>query len=166
MTAFVDVTGVIIGTRFTFRCPHCSMEHTWLAEQLMNMADTSIADYCSGCGGGFRVLKPGRSQTATARPSAEAPHARRRNEARVTGETRFQYKVVPFIGQSKGSVSASEVASQLESAISQHTSEGWEFYQLTDVNIEVQPGCLGGLFGATVQYVRFDQLIFRSPITE
>ena len=55
-----------------------------------------------------------------------------------------------------------EVASQLELAIRLHASQGWEFYQLADVNIEVQPGCIAGLFGATVQYVRFDQLIFRS----
>jgi hypothetical protein len=74
----------------------------------------------------------------------------------------YQYKVVPFIGQSKGSLSASDVARQLESAISQHVSEGWEFYQLADVNIEVKPGCISGLFGAQVQYVRFDQLIFRA----
>lgn len=75
---------------------------------------------------------------------------------------RYQYKVVPFIGQSKGRLSAAEVASQLEFAISQYASQGWEFYQLSDVNIEVRPGCLAGLFGAEVQYARFDQLIFRS----
>ena len=73
----------------------------------------------------------------------------------------YRYKVVPFIGQSKGNLSASDVASQLESIIRQHASAGWEFYQLSDVNIEVQPGCLAGLVGAKVQYVRFDQLIFR-----
>lgn len=74
----------------------------------------------------------------------------------------YQYKVVPFIGQSRGQLSAADVARQLESTISQHVSDGWEFYQLSDVNIEIQPGCLSGIFGAKVQYVRFDQLIFRS----
>lgn len=75
---------------------------------------------------------------------------------------RYQYKVIPFIGQAKGSLSASDVAKQLEMAISQHVVRGWEFYQLSDVNIEVQPGCLAGLFGAKAQYMRFDQLIFRA----
>lgn len=74
----------------------------------------------------------------------------------------YQYKIVPFIGQSRGRLSASDVATQLESVISQHAALGWEFYQLSDVNIEVQPGCIAGLFGASVQYVRFDQLIFRA----
>jgi hypothetical protein len=45
-----------------------------------------------------------------------------------------------------------------------YVSSGWELYQLVDVNIEVQPGCIAGLFGATTQYIRFDQLIFRSAI--
>jgi hypothetical protein len=74
----------------------------------------------------------------------------------------YQYLVVPFIGQSTGSVSASEVAKQMERVIEDHASRGWEFYQLSDVNIEVRPGCLAGLLGAPVQYVRFDQLIFRA----
>jgi hypothetical protein len=78
-----------------------------------------------------------------------------------SGDTVFRYRVIPFIGQSTGSLSASDVANQLEATISLHVSQGWEFYQLSDVNIEVQPGCLAGLFGAKVQYVRFDQLIFR-----
>jgi hypothetical protein len=77
----------------------------------------------------------------------------------------YSYKVVPFIGRSRGSLSASDVAQQLEITISQHASAGWEFVQLTDVNIEVQPGCLGGLLGAKVEYARFDQLIFRSEST-
>lgn len=73
----------------------------------------------------------------------------------------YQFKVVPFIGQIKGNQSSADVAKQLEAVISQHSTQGWEFYQLSDVNIEVQPGCLAGLLGAKVSYVRFDQLIFR-----
>jgi hypothetical protein len=73
----------------------------------------------------------------------------------------YTYKVVPFIGRSRGTLSASDVAQQLETTISQQASDGWEFVQLSDVNIEVQPGCLAGLFGAKVEYARFDQLIFR-----
>lgn len=73
-----------------------------------------------------------------------------------------RYKVVPFIGRSRGSLSASDVAQQLEIAINEQASAGWEFLQISDVNIEVQPGCLGGLLGAKVEYARFDQLIFCS----
>jgi len=73
----------------------------------------------------------------------------------------YEYKVVPFIGRSRGSASTGDVATQLESTIAQYASAGWEFCQIGDINIEVQPGCIAGLFGASVQYVRFDQLIFK-----
>lgn len=172
MTGFTEVTGVIDGAEFRFQCPRCSMEHTWSAEQVMNMADNSVADYCSGCGGGFRVLKPTSAFTGRAKGANDTSHSQSLHEesanpsytrtTRAMSPTVVRYKVVPFIGRTHGSVSASDVASQLESAIQEHASAGWEFYQLSDVNIEVQPGCIAGLFGATVQYVRFDQLIFRS----
>lgn len=74
----------------------------------------------------------------------------------------FQYKVVPFRGHAKGGLNATDVAKQLEAIIQQHAAQGWEFCQLSDVNIEVQPGCIAGLFGAEVQYARFDQVIFRA----
>ena len=76
----------------------------------------------------------------------------------------YSYKVVPFLGRSRGGLSSSDVAQQLESTINQHVLDGWEFIQLADVNIEVQPGCLAGLFGSKTEYVRFDQLIFRSQM--
>ena len=73
----------------------------------------------------------------------------------------YQYRVVPFIGQIKSKQSATDVAAQLESVIGQYASQGWEFYELSDVNIEVRPGCLAALLGSKVSYVRFDQIIFR-----
>jgi len=75
---------------------------------------------------------------------------------------KYQYKVVPFIGQSTGQVSPAEVATQLETVIGDYVARGWEFYQLSDVNVEVQPGCIAGLLGAKAHYARFDQLIFRA----
>ncbi len=73
----------------------------------------------------------------------------------------YQYQVVPFIGKIKSNQSAADVAAQLQGVITQYAAQGWEFYQIGDVNIEVQPGCLAGLFGAKVAYMRFDQIVFR-----
>jgi hypothetical protein len=75
--------------------------------------------------------------------------------------TNFQYKVVPFIGKIKANGNAQEVATQLQTAINQNTTDGWDFHSFNDVNIEVQPGCLAGLFGAKTAYVQFDQLVFK-----
>jgi len=76
----------------------------------------------------------------------------------------YQYNVVPFIGRINAKQSATDVAAQLQAVINQYTAQGWEFYQLSDVNIEVKPGCLAGLFGARDSYVRYDQIIFRKTI--
>lgn len=74
---------------------------------------------------------------------------------------RFEYLVVPFMGKIKGSQSAAEVSTQLQAVINQYAGQGWEFYQMSDVSIEVSPGCLASLLGARKSYFQFDQLIFR-----
>jgi len=164
-----DVIGVIDGAAFRFQCPFCSHLHAWSAEQVMSTHGEAIADDCRECGQAFRVLKPhGRAVERATPPATTAAAASaalpRTGEAKIAGPigVGYLYKVVPFIGRSVGNLSASAVAEQLESEIARHALAGWEFYQLSDVNIEVQPGCLAGLFGATTQYVRFDQLIFRA----
>jgi hypothetical protein len=174
MAEFKDVAATVEGDRLRFRCPNCSKEYNWSAAQVMNLPDESIADYCEHCGVGMRVWKPNSrnapipSHPASVGRSLQDERAAvvktQANEPRLSGSKAFEYKVVPFIGQSRGSLSASDVALQLETVIRQQVAEGWEFYQLSDVNIEVQPGCIAGLFGAEVQYVRFNQLIFRSLI--
>jgi hypothetical protein len=78
----------------------------------------------------------------------------------------YRYKVVPFIGQNRGDLSPDAVARQLEITIVESVAQGWEFYQLADVNIEVQPGCIGGLLGAKAQYVRFDHFPIIAHLVE
>ena len=75
----------------------------------------------------------------------------------------YDYKVVPFIGKIRSGGSAQEVSTQLQAAIAQHKAGGWELHQIAEVNIEVTPGCLAGLLGGKVSYVKFDQIIFRKP---
>lgn len=66
--------------------------------------------------------------------------------------TRYEYMVVPFVGRLKSGLfsvqDAGDVSKQLSGVINQHVSQGWEFYAFNDVNIEIKPGCLAGLFGA------------------
>ena len=75
----------------------------------------------------------------------------------------FEYKVVAFMGSTKGNQSADIVASQLTSLINSEATGGWELFQMGDVNIEVSPGCIAGLLGQKVTYIRFDQIVFRKP---
>ncbi len=77
------------------------------------------------------------------------------------GEILMKFRVIPFIGKIKGSQSAKDVSDQLETLINQGAQEGWEFVQINNVNIEVQPGCMAGIFGAKANYVRYDMAVFR-----
>jgi hypothetical protein len=52
----------------------------------------------------------------------------------------FRYRVIPFIGRSRGTLSASDVAQQLEITINQQVAEGWEFVQLADVTLRYNQG--------------------------
>ncbi len=72
----------------------------------------------------------------------------------------MRYRVMPFIGKIKSNQSAVEVSNQLEALINEGAREGWKFEQVNNVNIEVQAGCLGGLFGAKSEYVRYDMVVF------
>ena len=73
-----------------------------------------------------------------------------------------QYKVIPFIGRIKGKQNANDVGNQLEELINEGVNNGLEFVQLGAVNIEVKPGCISGLLGASETYVRYDMAIFKT----
>jgi hypothetical protein len=73
----------------------------------------------------------------------------------------MSYRVIPFIGKIKDKQSAVEVSKQLESLINEGERGGWIFQEISSVNIEVQPGCLAGFFGARVSYERFDMVVFK-----
>jgi len=79
----------------------------------------------------------------------------------------YSYLVVPFIGVVRGGVFSKEnaqtVTSQLQSVIDGQIRQGWEFYSIEKVGIEIQPGCLGGLLGVKATYLNFDQIVFRRP---
>ena len=75
----------------------------------------------------------------------------------------YEYKVVAFMGSIKGKGSADNVANQLTTLINSEAANGWELFQMGDVNIEVSPGCIAGLLGQKVTYIRYDQLVFRKP---
>jgi hypothetical protein len=72
----------------------------------------------------------------------------------------FVYKVLPFRGNVETS-NPNEVANQLNDLISSQAANGWEFYQINSVNINISPGCLASLFGAKQLATVHDMAIFR-----
>lgn len=77
----------------------------------------------------------------------------------------FEYLVVPFVGQLKSGVfsveNAQNVTAQLQAVINQYGQQGWEFYRIDKVDVQIKPGCLAALFGASAAVITFDQIIFR-----
>lgn len=61
----------------------------------------------------------------------------------------MNYKVKPFIARLSKGESSSDVANQVESFISQETSDGWEFVSCGNIDVQIAgtSGCFG--MGAT-----------------
>jgi hypothetical protein len=81
----------------------------------------------------------------------------------------YEYQVVPFVGELKRGVlnieNARKVSDQLQAVIATYTRQGWEFYRIDKVDVQVTPGCLASLLGARVSFITFDQVIFRRRVT-
>ncbi len=77
----------------------------------------------------------------------------------------YEYRVVPFVGMLKSGVfsveNANAVTAQLQEVINQNTTQGWEFYSMNKVDVQINPGCLAALLGSKVTFVTFDQIVFR-----
>jgi|CXWL01.1.fsa_nt_gi hypothetical protein len=71
----------------------------------------------------------------------------------------MQYKVIPFDPGASRDGSASYAAGQLEAAIGQAGSEGWEFVEVSNYSTIVpgSAGCFG--FGATAPYPKTISMI-------
>jgi hypothetical protein len=79
----------------------------------------------------------------------------------------YTYKTVSFAGYVKDTeVKPDLVAKQLNNLINQQASSGWEFYQISSVNIYVNPGCLPALVGIKGFEKKYDMAIFRKVFVE
>ena len=79
---------------------------------------------------------------------------------------RFVYSVAPFIGTIQAQDSAAIVSQQLQLLINEYARKGWEFCSLEDGTIQVKPGCLGSILGNGTDYIKYNQVIFRRPLTD
>ncbi len=77
----------------------------------------------------------------------------------------YRYHVVPFVGQLKAGETVDSVSHQLTYLINYYAEQGWEFYSLDNVDIEVTPGCLGMLLGQRESYMTYNQVILRREVS-
>jgi hypothetical protein len=74
----------------------------------------------------------------------------------------MEFKVVPFTAQIKQNDSSATVASQMQSIIDKHSSEGWEYVRMDSIQTSVAgtSGCFG--LGAQPGFTTvFNVLVFR-----
>lgn len=77
----------------------------------------------------------------------------------------YEYKAVPFVGQIKTGFLSNEgpgtASKQLDDVINSNVGQGWEFVEVSHINILTQPGCIAGLLGSKATTIVYDQVIFR-----
>ena len=54
-----------------------------------------------------------------------------------------------------------EAAVYLQSVVDSEVREGWEFYRVDSIGVQVKPGCLAGLLGQAIQYSTYHVITFR-----
>lgn len=83
----------------------------------------------------------------------------------------YQYRMIqipPAISVT-GVEKGTEAAHYLESLANQQAQQGWEFYRVDSIGVEVRPGCIagllhtltGGVLGAEITYTSYYVVTFR-----
>ena len=75
----------------------------------------------------------------------------------------YQYKMVqiPANISVSGVERGREAAQYLENVVNQEARQGWEFYRVDEIGVEVRPGCLMALFGQKATYTQYYVVTFR-----
>lgn len=119
------------------RCPHCGFA---------NLEGRAL---CTSCG---LPLDPPR----TVADAGEEPSP--------AAASRYEYLVVPFVGQASTEFlsieNANSVTKQLQETIDRYVEQGWDYYRMEKVNIQVPTALLQAVKGS-ISATTFDQIIFR-----
>lgn len=78
----------------------------------------------------------------------------------------YQYKMVqvpPSINVQEKSQVGNEAAVYLEGIVNEQAKEGWEFYRVDSIGVNVQPGCISALAGQKAAEATYYVVSFRKP---
>ena len=76
----------------------------------------------------------------------------------------FEYKMVqvpPTISVDMKKHKGNEAAKYMEMIVNEQVRNGWEFYRVDSIGVDVQPGCLASLFGKKSQESIYYVMTFR-----
>lgn len=79
----------------------------------------------------------------------------------------FRYQMVQIpptvvVAQTKGN----EAADYLQGVVNRYSDNGWEFYRVDQIGVQVAPGCLTVLLGQRAETVHYYVITFRRPKEE
>ena len=76
----------------------------------------------------------------------------------------FEYKMVqvpPNIAVKAKEHRGNEAAVYLEDVVNRYAKDGWDFYRVDSIGVNVQPGCFAALFGSKAQSASYYVITFR-----
>lgn len=79
----------------------------------------------------------------------------------------FKYKMVqvpPNISVEMKNHTGNEAAVYLENVVNEYAEDGWEFYRIDSIGVEVQPGCLASLVGQKAESSTYYVITFRMEV--
>jgi hypothetical protein len=77
----------------------------------------------------------------------------------------YIYKAEPLLRtfQQKRAPSADEVKQVFDEILARELAAGWDYVQLESVPVQLNPGCLAGLFGRKSEIHYYSLAVFRRP---
>lgn len=79
----------------------------------------------------------------------------------------YQYKMVqvpPNIEVQAKQHKGNEAAAYLEGVVNINARDGWEFYRIDAIGVNVKPGCLAGLFGQKEAFSTYHVITLRKLV--
>lgn len=76
----------------------------------------------------------------------------------------YKYKMIqipPNISVQMKAHKGNEAAAYLESVVNEYASQGWEFYRVDSIGVELQPGCFSALGGKKAESSVYYVITFR-----
>jgi len=76
----------------------------------------------------------------------------------------YEYKMVqvpPNIEVQAKNQKGNEAAAYLDKIVNSHAQDGWEFYRVDAIGVNVKPGCLAGLLGQKSALTTYYVVSFR-----
>lgn len=78
----------------------------------------------------------------------------------------YQYKMVqvpPNIEVQAKTHNGTEAAVYLEDVVNRNARDGWEFYRIDPIGVNVKPGCIAGILGQKEALITYYVISFRKP---